>query len=585
MKVLNDKNSTVDILINSTVKNLDNILDCIISFIYKDKICQINVIDSVNDKDEGHYSSLLSVKYYKSYDEYIKDNTTTYTIILDCMSYYNKNFLSDIFSSLNKNNIYINTLYYYNLTNDVSYKNSNVLVNIVKYNNILPEQNNKILSTLYVVKFIISDEITDIDNDSNYDKIDNEILSIVLNVQNDDIIDNYKTHCNNSTMNGNHSNNSTMNGNHSNNNIIEKTLINNTKSVYLLGENCLKWNHNDTNLGGSEQAVLNIANILNKTMNKNFISVYGYFNEYNDTYVNIESFNFKIKYDNIILWRMSGIVFYLQNKDKIKSNNIILDIHDNFSYTFNKLENNMITVLFSNVNHILLKSNYHVKSLKEFLDDKINSDYFSIISTKIRLIPNGVKVDKFSPQNNVQYKDKREPYRFCYCSSYDRGLIELLIYIWPTIYKIFPYAELHVYYGMDYIFDEDFKKKTRYLLGSPGVIDHGRQSEDMIIREKYLSTFHLFITDTVAEIDCINIRESLVAGCIPIISNVGVFAERDGVRVNDIKDYESIIKLIASLLIPNNKDKVVDIRNKLYESDKIISWECIVENLKKYLFV
>jgi hypothetical protein len=55
-------------------------------------------------------------------------------------------------------------------------------------------------------------------------------------------------------------------------------------------------------------------------------------------------------------------------------------------------------------------------------------------------------------------------------------------------------------------------------------------SSHKIIEEKYNSTFHIYITLTDAEIDCISIRESLVTGCIPIIYNHGVFEERDGIK-------------------------------------------------------
>ena len=69
-------------------------------------------------------------------------------------------------------------------------------------------------------------------------------------------------------------------------------------------------------------------------------------------------------------------------------------------------------------------------------------------------------------------------------------------------------------------------------MGQPGVMDHGRRPMDEIIKEKWKSSFHLYITDCEGEIDCISIRESLCTGCIPLISKSGVFDKRDGLHFN-----------------------------------------------------
>jgi hypothetical protein len=71
-----------------------------------------------------------------------------------------------------------------------------------------------------------------------------------------------------------------------------------------------------------------------------------------------------------------------------------------------------------------------------------------------------------------------------------------------------------------------------FLMGQPGVMDHGRRDSETIRREKWESKFHLYLTTTDYEIDCISIRESVAAGCIPIISRHGVFNEREGVHIN-----------------------------------------------------
>ena len=135
---------------------------------------------------------------------------------------------------------------------------------------------------------------------------------------------------------------------------------------------------------------------------------------------------------------------------------------------------------------------------------------------------------------------------------------------------------------MDYIFDEEFKKNMQQLIGSTkGVMDHGRQSMDIIIREKYLSTFHLYLSSAISEIDCINVRESLICKCIPIISNFGVFKERHGLQyqINYDAVNEDIFKIIANDIINkmNNNEYIETSRNSLLSSNTIISWDNIAK--------
>jgi hypothetical protein len=139
---------------------------------------------------------------------------------------------------------------------------------------------------------------------------------------------------------------------------------------------------------------------------------------------------------------------------------------------------------------------------------------------------------------------------------------------------------------MDLITDENFKKSMNTLLASPGVMDHGRQPLDIIVREKYMSSFHLYVTNT-SEIDCISVKESLVAGAIPIISTSSIFKERDGIHIeiddtNPVSYANVALKVIE--LMKGNHDPL---RKKLKESKTLIGWHDIamiwlshVNNLK-----
>ena len=338
--------------------------------------------------------------------------------------------------------------------------------------------------------------------------------------------------------------------------------------VYMCGAFSIRWDPEDQKLGGSEQAVVNLSEnwvklgksviVYGEVPNKIINSV---------VYKHWTDFDYTKKYKNIILWRIYGInnISYFN----IEADNILIDVHDNFSSQFLEL----LKKYYNKCNKILLKSEYHKQCFLERINKNYNND-------NLIIIPNGIRVDKFiiCPDNIV-----RNPYRFCYCSCYTRGLDILLSIVWPIIYNYEPRSELHVYYGMDAIKDEQYKNKLKMLLSSPGVMDHGRQPIDLIIREKYMSNFHFYMTNTEQEIDCISIRESIVTGCIPLLSTSGVFKEREGFHFDF--DNEKNIRMAAIRIIDllKNPHKVEELRNNIKTSKTIINWKDVATEWLKYI--
>jgi hypothetical protein len=128
---------------------------------------------------------------------------------------------------------------------------------------------------------------------------------------------------------------------------------------------------------------------------------------------------------------------------------------------------------------------------------------------------------------------------------------------------------------MNNIRDDKVKEHLVKILAQPGVMDHGRQPVDIIAREKHLSSYQLYVTNTPIEIDCICIRESLATGCIPILSNYGVFKDRDGVHFDldnrDPKCYQQIGFKIVQLMKQN--DKLSGYREQIKQSKLLVNWE------------
>ena len=332
---------------------------------------------------------------------------------------------------------------------------------------------------------------------------------------------------------------------------------------YFCGGTSIEWDAASQSLGGSEQAVVNLATEWVK-MGKQ-VAVYGKLkNEVKLAgvdYFDWKKFPFHKEHQTVILWRMAGINCGLPFK--IRTKQLWVDYHDN-NFQFR----HSYTPYTDKIDKIFFKSEFHLEEYQKYLNLKLAQDKYAVI-------PNGIRIKEFEESQDIQ----REPYRFCYCSCYSRGLLELLAFVWPIIIQNEPRAELHIYYGIGSIDDPKMREQLQFLMGQPGIMDHGRQPVDIIAREKRRSTFHLYVTDCVGETDCISIRESLVTGCIPLISNSGVFKNRDGLHFSlDNKTpqgYQTIGNGIVNVM---KKPDFLDLCRKQFSKSKTIcSWNDVAE--------
>jgi len=329
--------------------------------------------------------------------------------------------------------------------------------------------------------------------------------------------------------------------------------------VYFAGGFCMAWDPKSKTLEEYEQAIVQLSQGWTK-LGKN-VAVYGMVPEATIEgvdYIDWKKFPFNEYHDTVILWRTYGSVCGLPFP--LKAKHVWLDLHDG---NFPKELMEMWFRYNQKITKVFFKSNFHKELFEKYLRLKLDL-------TRYTIIPNGVCIEEFSQNKDLV---QRNPYRFTYCSCYTRGLFPILKFIWPIIKQLEPRAELHLYYGMDLIKDEEFKKAITPLLASKGVMDHGRQPLEIIVREKYMSNFHIYLSNSEAEIDCISIKESLVAGAIPLISTFGIFNDREGIKF-DLSDTspDSFAK-IASTIIQIMKDPKLDVfRETLKKSSTIILW-------------
>ena len=332
--------------------------------------------------------------------------------------------------------------------------------------------------------------------------------------------------------------------------------------VYFAGGFSINWDPTSKSIGGSEQAIVNLSSNWAKMGKK--VAVYGLMKEcqYEGVdYIDWTKFPFNHTYDTLILWRVYGIL--CGGPFKMKANRIWLDLHDGI--VIKEFLENWYRY-GSKISRVFFKSNYHKELFDKSLRITLPDDRFAII-------PNGVRIDEFS--SNVENVPKI-PFRFCYCSCYTRGLAEIIKHIWPIIMHTEPRAELHVYYGMNSVGDPEFKATMNNLLSRPGVMDHGRQPVEIIAREKHMSSFHLYMTNSDSEIDCITVKESCLTGAIPILSKYGVFNERDGIHFNLVEGSPVSYAMIAVEIVKLMKDPNLDVlRQELKKSKNLIDWSNI----------
>lgn len=279
--------------------------------------------------------------------------------------------------------------------------------------------------------------------------------------------------------------------------------------VYYCGSSLVKFSPKSKGLGGSEQAVVELS----KAWAAKGVSVCVYGNVYpckedGVEYRSVQDFDPSVHYKTLILWRSFGAsVLPLISADRI-----LVDLHDIPRKEFFPTE-----LVERKKATLCVKSKFH-RSLLSHLSDAC---FF--------VQPNGLKTSLLETYRPVV--SRREPHRFIWTSSYDRGLPEFLQGGWPRIRELIPEATLHLYYGYD-LCPPDVQRDLRTLLKSVEghVVDHGRVDAIELAKARWASTYHVYVTEF-PEIDCLSIRESVVAGCLPIVLKHAAFSERPAVFV------------------------------------------------------
>lgn len=309
---------------------------------------------------------------------------------------------------------------------------------------------------------------------------------------------------------------------------------------------------NGKGIGGSETAVIHLAKRLAK-MGWD-VTVYNQCDagpeglEFDGVhYRNYWTFNVADEFDVLWVWRLPELFDY-----PLKARVRLLDMHDvmtpaEFSPT--RVER---------MDKIFVKTNYH-RSLYPHVPDE-----------KFVVVGNGIDLSRF------EEKVEKDPYRFCYTSSPNRGL-DIVLKMWPKIKEKLPEATLHVYYGWKTYYELEknnpermaWMKKIQALMDQPGVVDHGRVGQAELAQDLLKTSFWLYPT-YFPEIDCITAKEMQAAGVIPITSGYAALEESQKVGV----------KLPGDVYDPKWQDEYIKaaIAAKPEPFDaSIFSWDLVAE--------
>jgi hypothetical protein len=197
---------------------------------------------------------------------------------------------------------------------------------------------------------------------------------------------------------------------------------------------------------------------------------------------------------------------------------------------------------------------------------------------KFNTIPNAI--DEMFIKSKARLK-KHDRNRFIYASCYLRGLVPILQFLWPVIKHKFPDAQLDLYYGMDLVPEQIRVQIAALIEKMPGVTDHGRVSLETVKEAKEQAGFHLYFANPPEEIDCISLKESVAVGCIPIISDQGVFAEREGYHIKwegkDIRQIYSQALPHVIKLLEMDDDELDSLKMTYYNNEELYTWDDVAE--------
>jgi tetratricopeptide (TPR) repeat protein len=292
--------------------------------------------------------------------------------------------------------------------------------------------------------------------------------------------------------------------------------------VYYAGQTDQAWNgetFKKEGVGGSEEAVIHLSEewaakgwnvvVYNNCGHKEVVSN-------GVIYKPWWAYNYRDKQDVTILWRSAKPL-----DAPINSGLIFLDLHDVIA------PGELTPERLAKVTKVLVKTKFH-RSLFPLVPDN-----------KIIVIPNGFQ--------DYEFEGQKDPMLIINTSSPDRSL-DVLPKLFMEVKKQVPEAKLEWAYGWNnYIKSNASDVKmmqwmtdTNAAMDAAGIVSHGRLTQQQV-GELYQRANILAYPSEFAEIFCISVLKAQSAGCMPITTDFGAFAEINhfGVKIHSEKTNEN----------------------------------------------
>ena len=296
------------------------------------------------------------------------------------------------------------------------------------------------------------------------------------------------------------------------------------KILIYTGFSNIPWNYTyslHNSLGGSESAVINLANSFPKSYD---IYIGGAVAEEivdNITYVNLTTLKTLVKTIPLHTVIVSRYVAFYEMFNEVSFFQSYIWGHDInlFNYGCNLDVGSILTKWSSRISGCVCQTEWH-KNLFE--------SHYPELKGKIATINNGIQIDKFVSKN------VKTTNRFVYTSCSERGL-DRLLELWPQIIESLPDAELFIA-SYNKFPHNDYEHKLNDIIKKQDSITHvGSLNKDNLYKLMSSAEFWLYPTNF-NETSCITAMEMLMsevicvyyplAGLINTLGDYGIPVER-----------------------------------------------------------
>jgi mannosyltransferase OCH1-like enzyme len=344
---------------------------------------------------------------------------------------------------------------------------------------------------------------------------------------------------------------------------------NSNNILFYTGFSNLPWNHsfaNNNALGGSETALINLANQLSKHYN---IYISGQVAEEtinNITYVNLDNLKELIKTTAFHTIIVSRYVAFYEMFPEISFYQSFIWGHDIclFNYGCNLDVSLILNKWSTKINGCICQTEWH----KNLFAEK-----YPELTNKLFIINNGIETDKFI------FKPIKNSNRFIYTSCAERGL-DRLLELWEQIIIELPDAELFIASYNPFPKDNNyFEKQLHAIIQKYDNIKHvGSLTKNELYKLMSTAEFWLYPTNF-SETSCITAMEMLMSEVICIYYPVAGLLNtlgNYGTPVNKGNEINTIIELTTKQkqdIKRRGKEYALDCswENRIYEWVNLIS--------------